>query len=266
METSMTTFLQSFTRLIKPQPDVPLKLRLKNKRIYWAERLRGVPLPPTKMMYLVQGSHEADIFVDFGQRAFDTLWETLQKSHVDYHFRTVLDFGCGCGRVLRHWKSRAKDFQLHGTDYNPELVMWCRKVIPFAQIQQNGLEPPLSYSDNTFDLVYAFSTFTHWDVELQKAWMQEFKRILRPGGYIIFTTHGDYCLPLLPPALQTSFLAGQPIGGVAPNVGTNQYASFSPFQHVRDELLQDLELVEFYRRASRGTPWQDVYLARKPLV
>jgi SAM-dependent methyltransferase len=266
METSMTALIQSFTRLIKSQPDVPLKLRLKNKRHYWTERLRGIPLPPTKMMFLVQGNHEADYFVDGGRRAFDTVWETLQKSHVNHSVNTVLDFGCGCGRVLRHWKSRAKDFQLYGTDYNSELVMWCRKVVPFAQISQNNLEPPLNYPDATFDLVYAFSTFTHWDVGLQKAWMQEFTRILRPGGYILFTTHGDYYLPMLPADLQALFQNGQPIGGMAPNVGTNQYASFSPFQHVRDELLQDLELVEFYRRASRGTPWQDVYLARKPLV
>ncbi|NCC34365.1 MAG: class I SAM-dependent methyltransferase [Chloroflexia bacterium] len=262
----MNSIIQTFTRLVKFQPDVPLKLRLKNKRVYWTERLRGNPLPPTTMMFLVQGNHEANYFVEGGRKAFDTVWETLEKSHVNHPFHTILDFGCGCGRVLRHWKSRAAQFQLYGVDYNPELVMWCRRVTPFARIDQNRLEPPLHYPDDMFDLIYAFSTFTHWDVALQMAWMREFRRILRPGGYIFFTTHGDYYLPALPPDAQTAFLNGQPLGGPSPDpneVGTNRYASFSPFQYVRDELLQDFELVESYRRASRGTPWQDVYLARK---
>jgi SAM-dependent methyltransferase len=96
--------------------------------------------------------------------------------------------------------------------------------------------------------------------------MREFKRILRPGGYFLFTTHGDYYLPMLSADARAVFLEGRPLGAPAPDsVGSNLYASFSPFQHVRDELLQGLELVEFYRRASRGTPWQDVYLARKPV-
>jgi SAM-dependent methyltransferase len=261
----MTALAQTVARLVKPQVALPLKLRIKNKRIYWTERLRGAPLPPTAMMFLVQGNHEADCFVEGGRRAFETLWETLEKSHVDYPFQTILDFGCGCGRVLRHWKSRAAQFQLYGVDYNPELVMWCRNVVPYAQVDQNSLEPPLSYPADMFDLVYAFSTFTHWDVALQMAWMREFRRILRPGGYLFFTTHGDYYLPMLPAEVQAMFLNGQPISGApTPNMeGTNIYSAFNPFQHVRDELLQGLELVEFYRRASRGTPWQDVYLTRK---
>ena len=45
----------------------------------------------------------------------------------------ILDFGCGAGRVLRHWKS-LEGPALHGTDYNPELVAWCAASLPFAHV------------------------------------------------------------------------------------------------------------------------------------
>lgn len=247
-------------------PDVSPSLRLVNKLVYWREQLRGSPLPPTTMMHLVQGNHDADYFVTGGRKAFETLTETLEKSYLSIRqFAVVLDFGCGCGRVLRHWKKRASQIQLHGTDYNPELVYWARRIVPFATIAENTLAPPLPYADNTFDLIYAFSTFTHWDIALQKAWMREFRRILQPNGYLLFTTHGDYYFPRLSPELQEQLRNNQAIGPSlgATIVGTNSYASFNPYTQVRTELLQGLELIEFFRRASRGTPWQDVYVVRK---
>lgn len=218
------------------------------------------------MMHLVQGNHDAEYFVAGGRRAFETITESLEKSYIPLRqFSTILDFGCGCGRVLRHWKGLAKQVELHGTDYNHELVYWARRTVPFATLHTNQLQPPLPLNDNMFDFVYAFSTFTHWDVELQRAWMREFQRILRPNGYLLFTTHGDYYVPRLPTEARRLFDDGKAIGpALGPDiVGTNGYASFNPFVQVRDELLQGLEFVEFYRRASRGTPWQDVYIARK---
>jgi hypothetical protein len=48
-DTTMTTLIRSVARLVKPQADVPLKLPIKNRRVYWAERLRGAP---TALMFL----------------------------------------------------------------------------------------------------------------------------------------------------------------------------------------------------------------------
>src|SRR5438445_1248741 len=55
---------------------------------------------------------------------------------------SVLDFGCGCGRVIRHWPSGPT---LYGCDYNPALVEWCQTNLPFAQFALNNLTPPLPY-------------------------------------------------------------------------------------------------------------------------
>jgi SAM-dependent methyltransferase len=244
----------------------PLRQRLHNQYYYLRERLRGLPLPPTEMMYLVGGMRHAWWYVQGGSRAAQSVSETMQKSRIPMEqMKTVLDFGCGSGRVLRHWHNLARaGVRFYGTDYNPELVAWCRRTVPFATIGQNDLEPPLSYPDNAFDLIYALSTFTHWTVELQKAWMREFTRILKPGGCVLFTTHGDYYLPELPLEDQRRFLDGKPVVVNAEVDGSNACGAFHPHRYVRDELLETLNMLHWYPRSALGNPWQDIYLAQKP--
>ena len=55
----------------------------------------------------------------------------------------------------------------------------------------NKLSPPLDYENDFFSLVYARSVFTHLSEELQIEWMKEFARIIKKGGYLYFTTHGE---------------------------------------------------------------------------
>jgi ubiquinone/menaquinone biosynthesis C-methylase UbiE len=65
----------------------------------------------------------------------------------------------------------------------------------FAQFEVNGLAPPLAYEANHFDFIYALSVFTHLPESLQTAWMSELARVLKPGGYLLMTTHRECYLP-----------------------------------------------------------------------
>ncbi len=42
----------------------------------------------------------------------------------------------------------------------------------------------------TFDLVYAYSVFSHLSAPLADAWVHEFARVLKPGGILIVTSRG----------------------------------------------------------------------------
>ena len=64
-------------------------------------------------------------------------------------------------------------------------------TFPFPSSAQNGQEPPLEYSAETFDLVYAISVFTHLPERYQLLWLEEFRRILRPGGVLVLTVYGQ---------------------------------------------------------------------------
>ena len=72
------------------------------------------------------------------------------------------------------------------------MVEWCNDHLPFAEAALNELSPPLPYDDSSVDLVYAFSVMTHLSEELQRAWVQECRRVLKPGGYLLFSTLGEY--------------------------------------------------------------------------
>lgn len=244
--------------------EISLQLRIRNKYHYIREQLLGAPLPPTAMMKLVTGNNIAQWYVESGRRAAQSVHETIEKSHFRMKdMQSVLDFGCGCGRVIRHWKSIAKTTKLYGVDYNRELVYWARKTVPFAQIELNDLNPPLNYPDNTFNLIYALSTFTHWTVDLQKNWMQEFTRILKPNGLLLLTTHGDYYLNELSPEEQDLYRKGDPVVRYADHEGENLCGAFHPYKYVSSELRQSLQIEQFYPRSALGNPWQDIYLLRK---
>lgn len=106
----------------------------------------------------------------------------------------LLDFGCGCGRVLRFLLGHADLFELYGTDVNPDHVRWCRRFLAPVAFASNGPRPPLSYPDGCFDLIWGLSVFTHLGDTASAEWRAELARVLAPGGLLVLTLHGEAAL------------------------------------------------------------------------
>src|SRR3546814_3783335 len=104
--------------------------------------------------------------------------------------RLVLEFGCGTGRVIRHFRN-SDGVRLAWTDANPRPIAWDRENLPGIDFFHNELTPPLAFADESFDLVYALSVFTHIPLELQRDWLDELRRVLVPGGYLLCTVTDD---------------------------------------------------------------------------
>jgi 2-polyprenyl-3-methyl-5-hydroxy-6-metoxy-1,4-benzoquinol methylase len=146
-------------------------------------------LPSARLVYLVTGRVSRLNYHESGQRAKDHLLKILTDvQKMPEAGVRILDFGCGCGRILRWWADSRAD--MYGCDYNPDLVAWCEANLPFAALRVNGLEPPTSYDDGHFDVIYAHSVLTHLIPPVQESWMREWARLLRPGGILIATTLG----------------------------------------------------------------------------
>jgi len=225
----------------------------------------ALPIPPGRLIYLVQGSDSVEIFLVSGLQSAQMIQELLAKHQIELNsLSSILDFGCGVGRVIRHWVN-LQGPRLYGCDVNPELVGWCQQNLRYAAFQQNDLHSRLAFPDQTFDLVYAISVFTHLDAERQFFWMDELKRVLRPGGLLLFTAHGDYYLQRsLRRRDRQRYLQGEMIVYSSQQQGSNICVAYHPFTYVRDRLAAGLELLDFVPESILGTPCQDVYLFRKP--
>jgi SAM-dependent methyltransferase len=109
----------------------------------------------------------------------------------------VLDFGCGWGRHLRFFLKDAPVENLHGIDVDPEFIEVSRRSLPNLHLEVVQPLPPTNFGDDSLDLVYAYSVFSHLAEHAHQSWIAEFHRILRPGGLLVLTTQRrafiDYC-------------------------------------------------------------------------
>jgi len=224
----------------------------------------GLPIPPAHMRFLVAGSTDIQWFLKGGALGAQAVQDVLAKRNVQLAAnQAILDFGCGCGRVTRYWRG-ATQARVCGSDYNPNLIDWSKGYLRFAEFQLNELSPPLSYVENEFDVVYAFSVFTHLTEDLQTSWMTELARVLKSGGLLVFSTHGDRYIHRLNESERRRFAAGQLV--VRDDVstpGSNACSAYHPMTYVRDHLAGQLELLDFHPEGARGNPHQDLYVLRK---
>ena len=103
----------------------------------------------------------------------------------------VLEIGCASGRVLRHYAVQRETKEVWGTDINHRHIRWLfenmpRTIIPVAV----PALPQLPVPDNYFDLITAYSVFTHLDV-FETAFLAEIRRALKPGGLAYLTAHTE---------------------------------------------------------------------------
>lgn len=222
-----------------------------------------VVLPPPYMLY------EA-FFLDYekyyqgGRATASWLIEQVRPYLADRTLH-VLDWGCGPMRVLRHLPGLlGAAHRYYGTDYNPQTIHWCQTHFPEIQFSQASIAPPLGFPDESFDVIYGISIFTHFSESQHAGWLQELYRISKPGAILLFTTQGQAFMEKMTPTEQLRFAEGRLlVRGNVPE-GHRMFSAFHPPSWTRRFFKNLFEIVEHTpgRKQSWGIS-QDTWILRK---
>ena len=170
-ESSIVTALASEAQLIEPEDGPAAE---------FADDA-GVPVPSPALVHRA-GSREVAPFRSIGGKLKELILDLLPDGW-SFEGKRVLDFGCGAGRLLRHFVTEAETCEFHGCDIDAESIEWlAQHLCPPMHVFTNDKAPPLPFEDETLDLVIAASVFTHIS-DTWSEWLVEMHRVLRPMAF-----------------------------------------------------------------------------------
>jgi len=152
------------------------------------------PMPPSKLRFMGE-SDEA--FLELGDQLVDTI-----ERHAELGPSTrILDVGCGYGRLAHALQRRGFEGTYLGLDVQSRVIRWCTRSLGSERFEfrhadlQNerynpagkAVIPELEFDRGSFDVVCAFSVFTHMWHEDVEAYFELFRRVLADDGRAIAT-------------------------------------------------------------------------------
>ena len=141
----------------------------------------GLPVPPPHLIVRVAGTPDAAWFLESGRLAAESIRAALIRAGTaPEKLSSILDFGCGCGRVIRNWAGL--EASVAAATSPAARSTGAASNLPFARFETNGLSPPLAFDDESFDLAYALSVLTHLPEAIQHDWMDELRRVPSPAA------------------------------------------------------------------------------------
>ncbi len=227
-----------------------------------------LPAPPATLMLRENGYENASIHMLLGLQSYKEFWTTACKYADPASLKNMLDWGCGCGRVVGFFSKFSGIPEIRGCDIDAEAVEWCSGNLKPADFSVIPLHPPTSYPDNTFNLVISFSVLTHLSKDVQLTWLEEMKRILAPGGLFLATVQGEFAAMFsfagrrIREILRNGIyddMADAALDGVAPK---GYYRSvFQTKEYTLREYSRHFEVLEYIEAG--GTGFQDLLVMRK---
>lgn len=220
--------------------------------------------PPATLAYDAYGDVDWKKYNRQGHQDACLISKLIQKHHSSV--KTVLDWGCGPARVLRHLSSFSENstIQFYGSDYNPQTIKWCKKHFAHSQFHQNQLNPPLPFPSHFFDVVYGISVFTHLSEKSHYEWIHELERILKSEGILILTTHGDHFKNVLTPEEEEKYHEHQLVTRENAREGKRDFASFHPPRFLKEKLFKNFHILEHIPGSTHTIDLkQDVWVLKK---
>jgi len=151
------------------------------------------PFPPSHLLQRTGqvGSTDPERAYDEIGREIRSTIEALLPKPWSWRGARVLDFGCGAGRVLRHFADETDKAEFCGCDIDRPSIAWTQANLdpPFRTFVCNE-EPGLPVGDGYFTVIFAISVFTHL-TEHATGWLLELHRVMSDDGLLVLTFLGE---------------------------------------------------------------------------
>ena len=224
----------------------------------------GAKLPPDFILYESFGKLNYDRYYNGGQETAQWLVDIIGNYH-DLNNTVVCEWGCGPGRIIRHLPGilKNKGCTIIGTDYNHDTIEWDKNNLKGISFFENRLAPPLPFETGSIDVLYAISVFTHLSEQMHYAWLEELMRVLKLGGILLFTTHGDSFKDKLMPVEIKLYEEGMLVERSHSTEGKRTYAAFHSPVFVK-KLLSNYRLLAHLENTEPQHQYnQDFWIAGK---
>lgn len=164
----------------------------------------GLPAP-IELKNLRHTPNGLQSYLNGGKRDHEMMMKILGEAGFSIQpGQKVLDFGCSTARILRWFKEDAEKAEFWGVDIHAGDISWCKMHLsPPFKFATTTTQPHLPFEDNTFDLIYAGSLFTHIDDQAD-SWFLELRRVLKPGGLAYVTIHDEHTVEIFEGRLKDS--------------------------------------------------------------
>lgn len=106
-------------------------------------------------------------------------------------FRSILDFGCGYGRVLRTLRAAFPEARLTACDLVREGADFCARHFGATPVYA-AKDPGRISAKGPFDLIWCGTLLTNLNRDQWEGLLGLFHSLLGPGRVLVFTTHGPW--------------------------------------------------------------------------
>lgn len=136
-----------------------------------------------------------DEFLAAGETEIKTVFDHLAELGLDVKRGRALDFGCGTGRLTQALARRFE--RVDGVDIAQAMLTGARALDPPDNISfHHNAAPHLKlFADDAFDFVYSSIVLQHVPPQYQLSYVNEFLRVTRPGGLVVFQAPHSFAKP-----------------------------------------------------------------------
>jgi SAM-dependent methyltransferase len=114
---------------------------------------------------------------------------TLVHRHIGDKPFSLMEFASGYGMVTRHIGTVLPNANAISCDIHAGAVLFLRDELGMEAVGSTDVPEDLDLG-RQFDVVFALSFFSHMPEPTFGSWLGALYRHVRPGGVLIFTTHG----------------------------------------------------------------------------